>query len=358
METVLPADGVRCRRGEVTLEQLHDGTNLLLYTNHGYQAEAGLLIAGDNAAADLFATVLEADGRPLGEERRIVQAPQGAINVMSPALRRLPDGSLGMAYSLRISKTEARRVFLRSTDEGATWDGETVIAQGGYTAGSHDRLTVLTTGRLVAPLHCADDWDTHYRFVRTAISDDIGRTWRCSNDVRLPHVRWDNDTPFLQSGCNEASVVERADGSLRMILRSGMGTIFCCESQDGGLAWGAPHSMEVACPCAPSHLTRIPDTGEYLLVWNSDCNPYEPLGGPRHTLSLAVSAGQGAQWPPERRIVLAQSGERCFDYPAVYYRGREVWVFFRLHNTGRIHVGGVSSALMKIPLDLLPIEED
>src|SRR5262249_5789176 len=147
-------------------------------------------------------------------------------------------GSLGLAYSWRHSEEEARRLFVRSGDGGRTWSEPVpVIDEPGYLTGAHDRLIVLSTGRLILPCHRLHDGELSTIVAR---SDDAGMTWQASALITLP-VR----VAGLQYGLWESSVAERADGSLLLVGRTVMGTIFGSASADGGLTWSGARSLGV-----------------------------------------------------------------------------------------------------------------
>lgn len=89
-------------------------------------------------------------------------SPDGGFNAMSPALQRLPDGRIGMLFSYRQSQKIASCRFTSSADEGETWSPPVIVADGQYKTGCHDRFTVHSSGRLLAPCHCTEDWDLHH----------------------------------------------------------------------------------------------------------------------------------------------------------------------------------------------------
>ena len=347
---ILPADEIRFRRGEVTIEQLKDGNSLLVYANHcRFTASAdGTILSGDNAKGSLYAQLLDPQGNPIGEERKMMECPPDLMNIMSPAMRRLPDGTLGMAFSWRKSVSDAKRVCIKSADEGLTWSEPLTIAQGGYVTGCHDRLIVTRSGRLIAPLHISENWDMHYLRVEAAYSDDNGETWKRSNAMELPAVMWLDNRSSTESGCIEPGACELEDGRIVMILRNGMGSIFYAVSEDGGEHFSKPQNLEVAAPCAPSYIAALPDN-QVLLVWNNEYHADETLGGGRHQFTACVS-GPELEFPRSKRVLLMEDRERIIDYPCIRIRGDEVWMLFRLHENHELGGGRISSYLMKCPL--------
>ncbi len=310
---------------------------------------AGSYIERDNDFGEVVTRHLDGEGRPLADERVAVPCPADGLNSMNPALARLPDGRIGLLYSHRISRHVSSRRFLVSADEGLSWEPRAVVCDEGYVSGGHDRLNVLASGRLLAPLHCTDDWERHYLHVRVARSDDVGRTWQVSAPVRVPLVGWP-ERPGTESGCNEPGIAERADGSLLMTMRTAMGTQFCCESHDGGGTWSSPRTLEVPSPSAPAHLSRVPGTDELLLVWNPHYDAAQPMNGHRHTLMACLSDDGGRSWPLARRKVLVHDPSRNTDYPAVLHREGEVWVVVRQSDHPQVIQGRMSSRLLRVPL--------
>jgi hypothetical protein len=257
-----------------------------------------------------------------------------------------------MLYSYRMSVTEASRHFVTSEDEGRTWSRPVVVAAGEYKTGCHDRFTILSSGRLLAPLHCTDNWDNHYLHVRVALSDDLGQRWSLTEKLELPPVvrshGWSGG--WIESGCVEPGIAERADGSLLMTIRTAMGTQFCSESFDLGTTWSSPRSMEVISPQAPANLTRIPGSDDLLLLWTPSYDPYANGGGLRNTIMACISKDGGRSWPHASRKVLVHDPSRSVDYPSVLYHGDTAWITLRVSSGPGVLSGQTSTALMRVPL--------
>jgi len=363
---VAPATDSITRKSEASLVSLRHGGVLLAYASHAGRS--------DNDRAPLVALELDAEGKPTSEERVIIPPPEGGFNAMSPALQRLPDGRIGMLFSYRQSQKIASRRFTASSDDGKTWTPPVIVADGQYKTGCHDRFTIHSSGRLLAPCHCTEDWDLHHLHVRVARSDDVGATWSLGESITLPYVRWlESEGPayrrpgkdpastpvapggqrFVQdteSGCIEPGIAERADGSLIMTIRTAMGTQFKSESFDRGVTWSTPSSMEVVSPVAPAHISRLPNSNDLLLLWTSNYDARARLSGKRHTIMSCISRDGGASWPHAHRKVLAHTPDHSLDYPSLLYRRNEAWITLRT-STGRgVLEGRTSTQLMRVPL--------
>jgi len=348
---IAPPDAKYQRRSEASAVTLKNGDVLVAWCD--------LMGRGDNAKGFISAVELDAEGRPRGEPRIVAPTPPGGLNSLSPALRRLGSGEVGLAFSYRMSTKEASRRFMRSADEGRTWSEPVLVSDGSdpYMTGCNDRLTVLASGRLLAPLHCSDDWDKHHLHVKTAWSDDHGQSWRTTPaKIQLPYVRWlDEDGKpsrkiSLESGPHEPGIAERADGSLLMTLRTAMGTQFFSESFDRGETWTDPRSLELISPLAPANLTRIPGTDKLLMVWTPNYEHAKFLMGRRNTIAVCVSDDGGRSWPLARRKILIHDSGKSTDYPSVLYHRDEIWITLRVSSGSGVLQGLTGTALVRVPL--------
>jgi Neuraminidase (sialidase) len=339
------------RRSEASAVTLKNGNVLVAWCD--------LVGRSDNARGSIVGVELDGSGRPLGEPRVIIPTPPDGLNSLSPALRRLPDGSIGLAFSYRMSTKVASRRFCRSEDEGRTWSEPVLVSDDSdpYMTGCNDRLTVHSSGRLLAPLHCTDDWDKHHLHVKTSWSDDNGRTWRTTKTkLELPFVRWldEHGEPTrkisLESGPHEPGIAERADGSLLMTMRTPMGTQFFSESFDRGETWSDPRSLELISPLAPANLSRILGTDKLLMIWTPNYESAGRLMGKRNTVMACVSEDGGRTWPHDRRKILLHNADASTDYASVLYHGDEVWITLRVSSGPGILQGQTGTALMRVPL--------
>lgn len=345
LEMVEPGTAQLPRRSEATAVSLRDGNVLMLWCE--------LAGRSDNAHGYIAGQELGPEGQPIGTPRVVFPAPSGGMNTLSPAMRRLKNGRIGVVFSYRMSPTRASREFSASADEGRSWSAPVAVSDGSdpYMTGCNDRLTVLDTGRLVAPLHCTSDWNKHYLHVKVAWSDDGGGRWTTTpKSLELPMVRWPDNRVPIESGCIEPAVAQRADGSLLMTIRTAMGTQFCSESLDRGETWTPPRSLGIVSPQAPAQLTRLPGTGDLLLLWTPGYNAEARNGGQRHIIMACVSRDGGRSWPLAARKVLLRDPRRSIDYPSILYRAGEAWITLRVSSGSGILEGRTGVGLMRVPI--------
>lgn len=315
---VFPADAGHPRYSEGSVAVLRDGR--LLYATTEFDASSS-----DFARARILAVESADEGRTWGP-RRVLQENVGKMNVMSASLfRLLPnatfDGPIGLLYLQKDSHTVLNAFLRVSEDEGATFGPPArATTAPGYHVVNNDRVTVLSSGRLVVPAASTADvaGDGGGRFEASCfLSDDRGATWRRSRTT----------VPYPKRGAMEPEVIEMDGGRLLMHFRTQLGHIAVCESEDGGETWGEARSWEVTAPEAPSTLRRIPSTGDLLLVWNDSVKPGAGHGGPRTPLSAAVSRDGGLTW--SRPIAVEGSADATYAYTSLtFHRGRALLTYY------------------------------
>ena len=92
-------------------------------------------------------------------------------------------------------------------------------------------------------------------------------------------------------GLMEPCIAERSDGSLNMVFRTQLGSVFYSESFDKGRTWTNPqttglHAPE-SCPC----IVSIPNTDAQLVIWNNSeyDMKWRSHYGKRTPLTMAIS---------------------------------------------------------------------
>ena len=219
----------------------------------------------------------------------------------------------------------------RSADGGKTWSDHQRLIEG-Y-CGAFIGAICTRGNRLVVPLQ-----ELRYNPPRhvtiVCVSDDGGRTWRKSQDL-------DIGGNGMEDGGFEATVAERSDGSLMMMLRTTRDRLWKVESRDGGLTWTLPTPTDIKASNSPAFLLSL-RSGRLALVWN----PLHPEGKPdwprrvkpryaerpdsvyREELRLAFSNDGGETWTPPVAIANQPGGRLRYAY-MFERRPGEIWLALR-----------------------------
>lgn len=309
------------RNTEGDFVALKDGRLLLVYTRF----TGG---GSDHDTADLVSRVSADGGRTWSDKNETVVANAGGLNVMSVSLLRLRDGRIALFYLEKNSLTDCRPVVRFSSDEAETWSEPVTIipdTEVGYHVLNNDRVIQLSGGRLLAPLALhhrpgweKPDWNGE---VGVYYSDDAGATWSRSRDWRQAH-----DPAGKRVSSQEPGVVELADGTVLMFIRSGAGEQYRSLSTDRGETWSAPEPMGVASPQSPASIERIPGGDALVMVWND--HSALPVGErkARTPLSLAVSKDEGKTW--SKALVLEPDPKGWYCYTAMEFSGDDLFLAY------------------------------
>lgn len=338
-QILVPSTPLAPKNSEGTLIHLNNGDLLFLWTEF-VDTDRLPAFARPPASAkrraptsdDGYARIsgmTSADGGFTWSAPRVyVDDPDAEINCMSPALARLPDGRLLLAYSWRSGGNHvdnhgpcARRVRL-SADEGATWSDPMRLTpdDGAYYTGCHDRAYVLPSGRVLVQCHTLHAGPEKRMSNFVAYSDDNGATWALSNLVTEPVAR----------GFEEASIARRSDGRLLMVMRSWRGQAFYTESADAGATWSAAYPSGVIAPAAPSLMVNVPDSDDLLLIWNPLYIPDAEHNLTRHPLLCAISPDGGRTWGLPKALETDPAYQ--WAYPGICFHGDYALVhYYRSH---------------------------
>jgi sialidase-1 len=339
------------RNGEGSTIRLKDGRLLHAYSRHRM---------GENNNPDLWPGVIafttsNDDGGTWTPPEVVFRNP--VLTAMQPSFARMPDGTLGVTYSLIDSVKSARKVYRGSQDEGKTWSDPIVLSPpGGYWTGAHDRMVVLSSGRVLYPMHTKFSVSPERLGTRVTYSDDSGRTWKLSpqmlsvDDV-IPGSTAEkaNRRQFF-----EASIVEREDRSLFMVGRTMAGRLYSSTSRDRGETWTKPAPTPLPSGAAPGFLRRVPGSNDLLLVWSSCCVDKDDFVlGQRISLASAISRDGGATWRWRRSLVEISPGPEdaphWADYPSFLIEKDRVLFSYRLV------LGKGKAALLQQRFDVLPL---
>ncbi len=298
--------------------------------------------ASDFARAQIVARV-SSDGGRTWQRPTTLQSNIGKKNVMSVTLRYLgdpfdPETELGLFYLVKNSVRDLHVLVRISTDDGATFGEPRQVTRGaGYFVVNNDRVVRLRSGRLIVPTSWTTDVakSNHFK-IRVWYSDDQARTWQESS----------TSLDYARRGAMEPGVVQLADDSLLMIVRTQLGHIAVSRSTDDGVTWSRLEKSAIVSPESPATLRVIPSTGDLLLVWNNRYKPGAGHGGKRTPLVAAVSNDDGQTWSSPR--VLEDDPQATFAYTSLMFAGGRVVMsyYVRDETTGRI-----SSRFRSLPIE-------
>jgi len=240
------------------------------------------------------------------------------------SLVNLSGGAIGLATMRQrpgaTTSYEPEMVFRRSEDEGRTWSGPTVMNQCLLRAHALQDVMIRTeSGRIILPVYLcigqgswhhegapfvggylngnfvsteAHFFDPHFTASYVLYSDDEGKTWQTNRDGELL-INLGYGGPVEET--NEASVVEVTPGKLLMIMRTRLGRLFQCWSEDTGERWSRPQPTQLAGTHAPGQVRKLPN-GHLLVVWTQQSEREIRQGFIRTRLSSAISRNGGGIW--------------------------------------------------------------
>ena len=125
-----------------------------------------------------------------------------------------------------------------------------------------NKPTVLTTGEWLLPVTWAKNAPTYWfagdqHLQGVAISTDCGQTWTLHGGVEAPYWALEN------------MIVERRDGRLWMLIRTGSGVLWESFSTDCGRTWSAGSPTNIINPGTRFFIRRL-DSGRLILINTPD----------------------------------------------------------------------------------------
>lgn len=251
-------------------------------------------------------------GRTWSEPWKILDRQGELIQGFHQTVVRMKSGKLGLVYNdtkgmLENDKKlfpggipgrdlESGMMFRESSDEGRTWS-DPVVVHPFHAMCCAGHAIVLESGRILAPAYT---WISHHDTVASeatdnfcyswvVMSDDEGKTWRCSYSqifINRGHIN---------HSAGEPTVVELTDGRLLMDVRTVLGRRYFCHSENQGMTWSKTRATDVGSGSTPTMIRRMP-TGELLMVWTQVSWIESIRGYHRHRLSCAISKDEGRTW--------------------------------------------------------------
>jgi sialidase-1 len=260
-------------------------------------------------------------GEPFSMQRNFARG-----ETVCPSLVRLQDGRILFGYltTNNYQGSDLRlydgHFYVRySSDDGRTWaDPFCATLYPGFHTVNPNRVIQLRSGRIVVPA----EW------TREVGGGEAGHMV-CLCYYTDDSYTWIRSRNFVDTGTTteEPAVVELKDGQLLMVFRNLKGHVGKAYSHDRGDDWSEPGFFDLPSGLAPQYVTRIPKTGDLLLLWLN--NPHavgyargekqatvkvaqldhEPLGAVRAPLSSAISRDEGQTWEHIRNITSDPQGD-------------------------------------------------
>ncbi len=252
-------------------------------------------LGSDDFAPDRLVSIRSSDGGRTWDRPRIEAEPDpGDVNVYSPCLIRLRNGSILFSYKHYVQagpglQPRCTAVAYSSYDEGETFTDKRIIWQEQEYGFASSTMRMLSGSRLILPVEKIAQGTTFSKdenwISGCAVSDDMGQTWSiCPGWVRLP-----------MRGVMEGHVEELKDGRILKVMRTQLGAVFKAYSEDRGETWSKPQTTGMRAPESCPDLSRTPDGDRLILIWNN--SEYDPgftsHYGKRTPLSVAFSTDEG-----------------------------------------------------------------
>lgn len=249
------------RNGESTFVRLKDGGIL-----HGYTEYYGVQWH-DHAIAHICGVISYDEGETWSEKIVILEKDEEALNIMSPSLFRMANGSLGIIYLRKDMKSPNHVIcmpyFRHSEDEGKTWSEPVCcVEKEGYYCTVNDTVKIGKNGRVYLPASyhgigydprkgCIHGEDDYVNAVIKLIYTDDYKEWKlCDGEIRSP---FHDVTGFAEPG-----VLELDDGRLWCWFRSAYGFQYNAYSSDKGKTWTEPRpNFHFSSPDSPMCVKRV-----------------------------------------------------------------------------------------------------
>ena len=323
------------RNSEGDFITLSDGRILFIYSH--FTGNAG----DDNGKAYLAACYSDDHGKTWNKEARPVVKQEGNMNVMSVSLLRLHNGEIALFYLRKNSMDDCVPMMRISRDEAKTWSDPVscIRDRRGYFILNNNRVIQLKTGRLLmaVALHKVpgdDKWLNNAKLF-SYYSDDNGHSWHSGKEVPDP------GEVIMQ----EPGVVELRNGNILMFIRTHSGFQYLSYSKDKGETWSTAERSNIKSPLSPASITRIPATGDLLMLWNNNWADQK-----RTPLNIAVSTDEGKTWSHIK--TLEDDPDKMYCYTAIHFTGDHIllgycaagqskWGMLSETDIRRLNVGGI-----------------
>ena len=218
------------------------------------------------------------------------------------------DGNRVLVYASSVippNKINKSEIWLASSeDEGKTWSSPVEIKTPyNYFVGKRHVGLKLKDGTLVMPASY-DIWaqldsttpaktEGEMDLKAGVMLSKDGINWTPHIDL---HILVQKVTPFATNGVVEPAIVELADGSLYMLMRTGTTKLYESRSRDGGKTWDIPTPSSLTAHNTPASLWRDDkNPNEIIVIWNNSPRY-------RYPLSVSISKDGGRNWSLPKNV--------------------------------------------------------
>ncbi len=291
------------------VDRLADGRLLCVFSAMGEASGNKMVVAG---------CFSEDHGRTWGKPRILIDTPDHFD--YDPAIIVAGDRVIVTSTTCPADHhnliTTSITLAVRSDDNGATWSKPYKIDMGHrYTSGKVNNGVVLRDGSVLfgytweAQLDKVESIPTEGDMIERSgvmISTDQGLTWKQGGDSIDDSLK-DPARKTAIAGTCEPAIAECSDGSVYMLMRTGVDHLYEARSTDGGKNWSKPVKSALTGHNAPAALCRFKDRREGILaIWNNSPEVRWPL-------CVAASFDDAKTWTVPR-VVANTPGFQC-SYP-------------------------------------------
>lgn len=186
--------------------------------------------------------------------------------------------------------TEASLRYMLSLDDGQTWEAMRFLRRE-WGRLNRNKPLVMDNGEILLPLYDERAWHSVL-----LVSPDAGETWQKASEI------------VTSPGNIQATVVQRDDGSLYCLMRTGGkgGQLWQAVSRDRGRNWSPATPGPFPNPNSGIDMVRL-QSGRVVLAFNNTKQGRTPL-------NVALSLDEGRTWPIIRTL---EGGAGEYSYPAI-----------------------------------------
>src|SRR5690554_6139630 len=115
----------------------------------------------------------------------------------------------------------------------------------------------------------------------------------------------------------EPGLIEMKDGRVMMYIRASGGFQQLSYSSDEGETWSQIETSNIPSPLSPASIEKVPNSDDWLLVWNNNDGTDPSIKNKRTPLAAAISKDEGKTWKYLKNIQDDPDGWYC--YTAIHF---------------------------------------